>query len=254
MFFSGKSFKSFSFTRLHYMNAKLLAGVLVFLVASVCATGCLGTSAETAPYELIGTWADAGNVFGVSYDLTLVCNDDGTSQLSGYVSYNGNQYDLNEDMTWEYVSGNTYFISSTGRSVSVSLSGDTITMTINPKTLGVADFDINYDLQMARAATSPTAIVGTWEAAESGVYTVNMVYRSDGTGTVSGTIYYNSQAIPFTQAVTWVHAGSNNYEATYGSFTMPLDLYGSMLFATFVPSSFGALGYDDPVSVLAQKV
>jgi hypothetical protein len=35
---------------------------------------------------------------------------------------------------------------------------------------------------------------------------------------------------------------------------MPLDLYGSMLFATFVPSSFGALGYDDPVSILAQKV
>ncbi len=71
------------------------------------------------------------------------------------------------------------------------MDGDTISLTINPKKMGILDFDQDFDLTMNRLATSPDAIVRLWNGTiESDVSNdVMMDFLEDGTGSIS-VIYY----------------------------------------------------------------
>ncbi len=239
---------------IEYMNVKLLVTVSVLLLACLSSAGCIGTTTETDPYELIGTWVDSGNVFGVSYDLTLVCNDDGSALLTGFINYNDKRYDLDENLEWEYVEGNTYLGKSGTDSLTLRLNGDTLTITVNPKKMGIANYDIDFDINLKRSATSPDAIIGSWTVNKTDAYELKMVYKADGTGFISGQVYSNLGSAQFNQSVTWNYVSSNTYQAKYGSSTVPLKLYGDrLLFATIVPSTLGAVGHDNPISILTTK-
>jgi hypothetical protein len=237
------------------MNAKLLAGVLVFLVASVCATGCLGTSAETAPYELIGTWADAGNVFGVSYDLTLVCNSDGTANLTGLISSSNSSRALNEDLTWEYDQDNTYLLTGGGTSVKASMNGDTISLTVNPQKMGIWNLDQDFDLAMDRLATFPDALVGLWNGTIEGNVSneVMMDFLGDGTGSISVIYYQGGIEKEAKKDITWEYVKANEYQATYNSNIASLELYDDTLIIDIIPSTFIPGTSDTPITVLTKS-
>lgn len=258
------------------MNVKLLGGVFVVLLTCVCVAGCIGTQppAETAPDALVGTWVGVENGLLVSYDMTLVCNADGTAKLTGSFSGGGMSKNLNANLKWEYVSGNQYVGKSGDNSLAIYLTGDTLTITVNPMKMGIADFDIDYDINMKRSTgaaptatqtsaatpvpttTSPDAVVGNWKGSEDGVvsYDLTMVYKADGTGTIAGTFDVMGQKKSFTKDVTWEYVNENKYQAKYGSEVLPLQLVGADLVVTLVPSKLGVEGMDNPLSIPTKKV
>ncbi|MFA6728900.1 MAG: hypothetical protein WCS17_11920 [Prevotella sp.] len=99
-----------------------------------------------------GTWIGQKNDFLVSYDLKLVCNEDGTAQLSGTISGAGISKTINADLIWEYVSGTHYLGKNGDDSLDIYVDGNTMDMTVNPKKLGVADYDINYPISLQRSS------------------------------------------------------------------------------------------------------
>jgi len=258
------------------MNVKLLGGVFVVLLTCVCVAGCIGTQppTETAPDALVGTWVGVENGLLVSYDMTLVCNSDGTAKLTGSFSGGGMSKNLNANLQWEYVSGNQYVGKSGDNSLAIYLTGDTLTITVNPKKMGIADFDIDYDINMKRSTgagptatqtaaatpvpttTSPDAVVGNWKGSEDGVvsYDLTMVYKADGTGNIAGTFDVMGQKKSFTKDVTWEYVNENKYQAKYGSEILPLQLVGADLVVTLVPSKLGVEGMDNPLSIPTSKV
>jgi len=258
------------------MNVKLLGGVFFVLLVCVCVAGCVGTQTptETAPDALVGTWVGVENGLLVSYDLTMVCNEDGTAKLSGSFSGGGMSKNLNANLNWEYVSGNQYVGKSGDSSLAIYLTGDTLTITVNPKKMGIADFDIDYDVNMKRSSgavstatttttptvvpttTSPDAVVGSWKGTEDGVvsYELTMVYKADGTGVITGTFNVMGQSKSFTKDVTWEYLNENKYQALFGTETLPLQLVGTELVVTLVPSKLGVEGLDNPLSIPTSKV
>ena len=259
------------------MNVKLLGGVFAVLLVCVCVAGCIGTQtppAETAPDALVGTWVGVESGLLVSYDLTLVCNEDGTAKLTGSFSGGGLSKTLNANLKWEYVSGNKYVGKSVDNSLAIYLTGDTLTITVNPKKMGIADFDIDYDVHMTRSSgavstatptttatvapttTTPDAVVGSWKGTEDGVvsYELTMVYTADGNGVITGTFDVMGQKKSFTKDVTWEYLNENKYQAKYGSETLPLQLIGTELVVTLVPSKLGIEGMDNPLSIPTSKI
>ena len=241
------------------MNVKLLGGVFVVLLACVCAAGCVGTQppAETAPDALVGTWVGVENGLLVSYDMTLVCNADGTAKLTGSFSGGGMSKNLNANLKWEYVSGNQYVGKSGDNSLAIYLTGDTFTITVNPMKMGIADFDIDYDINMKRSTgAAPTAtplpegtkeIVGTW----IGSKTINLfivkasadfrvVFRADNTARVTGVLnapgYDN---VPFDREITWSYLGSGRYRGAYGSTSIIFVVKGDVMTMTVNPYKLG---------------
>ena len=259
------------------MNVKLLGGVFAALLVCVCVAGCVGTQTpptETAPDALVGTWVGVESGLLVSYDLTMVCNEDGTAKLTGSFSGGGMSKNLNANLNWEYVSGNQYIGKSGDSSLAIYLVGDALTITVNPKKMGIADFDIDFDVKMKRSTgavstatvtktptavpttSSPDAVVGSWKGTEDGVvsYDLTMVYKADGTGTIAGTFNVMGQSKSFTKDVTWEYLNENKYQAKYGSEMLPLQLVGTELVVTLVPSKLGVEGLDDPLSIPTSKV
>ena len=258
------------------MNVKLLGGVFVVLLACVCVAGCVGNSTpiETAPDALVGTWVGVENGLLVSYDLKMVCNEDGSAKLTGSFSGGGMSKNMNANLKWEYVSGNQYVGKSGDNSLAIYLTGDKLTITVNPKKMGIADFDIDYDVNMKRSigavstatptktptviptTTSPGAVVGSWKGAEKGVvsYDITMIYKADQTGTITGVFDVMGQSKSFTKDVTWEYVNENKYQAKYGSEILPLQLVGTELIVTLVPSKLGVEGMDNPLSIPTSKI
>jgi len=258
------------------MNVKLLGGVFFVLLVCVCVAGCVGTQTptETAPDALVGTWVGVENGLLVSYDLTLVCNEDGTAKLTGSFSGGGMSKNLNANLKWEYVSGNQYIGKSGDNSLAIYLVGDALTITVNPKKMGIADFDIDFDVKMKRSTgavstatptktptvvpttTSPDAVVGSWKGTEDSVvsYELTMVYKADGTGVITGTFNVMGQSKSFTKDVTWEYLNENKYQALFGTETLPLQLVGTELVVTLVPSKLGIEGMDNPLSIPTSKI
>ncbi|HJJ30530.1 MAG TPA: hypothetical protein VJ857_05515 [Methanocorpusculum sp.] len=258
------------------MNIKLLGGVFAVLLACVCVAGCIGNSTptETAPDALVGTWVGVENGLLVSYNMNLVCNEDGSAKLTGSFSGGGMSKNLNANLNWDYVSGNQYVGKSGDNSLAIYLTGNTLTITVNPKKMGIADFDIDYDINMKRSSgtvstttvtktptalpttTPPDAVVGSWKGTEEGVvsYDLTMVYKADRTGMITGTFVVMGQSKSFTKDVTWEYVNENKYQAKYGSEILPLQLVGTELIVTLVPSKLGVEGMDNPLSIPTSKI
>jgi len=237
------------------MNNKLLFGVLITLIVCVSAAGCITATTDTAPYELAGTWVSVDSGSPVSYDLTLACNEDGTAKLTGSISGGGMSKNLNANLNWEYVSGNQYVGKSGDSSLAIYLTGDTLTITMNPKKMGIADFDIDFEITMNRLAASPDAIVGLWNGTIEGTVSneVMMDFLKDGTGSIS-VIYYQGD-IPTQEKkdITWEYIKANEYQAKYGSSIAPLELFDEMLTIRIVPSTFIPGASDSPIIVLTKS-
>ncbi len=208
----------------------------------------------------------------VSYNLTLECNEDGTAKLTGSISGGGMSKNLNANLKWEYVSGNQYIGKSGDNSLTIYLVGNALTITVNPKKMGIADFDIDVNVNMKRSTgavstatktptalpttTAPDATVGSWKGTEDGIasYDMTMIYKADGTGTIEGTFNVMGESKSFTQDVAWEYLNENKYQAQYGFQMLPLQLVGTELIVTLVPSQLGVEGLDDPLSIPTSKV
>jgi hypothetical protein len=236
------------------MNVKLLVGVLMTLIVCVSAAGCISSS-DTAPYELAGTWVTSGNISIASYDLTLVCNGDGTAKLIGLLSSPTLSKDLNENLKWAYDQDNTFILSGGSTSIKVSMNGDTISLTINPKNMGIWDLDRDFDFTLNRLATSPDAIVGLWNGTIEGNVSneIMLDFLEDGTGSIS-VIYYQGD-IPTQEKkdITWEYVSVNAYQAKYGSNSASLKLYDDMLTIRIVPSVFIPGTSDSPITVVTKS-
>ena len=135
------------------MNVKLLGGVFVVLLACVCVAGCIGTTTPVviAPDALIGTWVGIDDGGPVTNDLTLICNEGSSAKLTGRFIGGGMSKTMNASLQWEYTAGNQFILKSGDNELATYLTGDTLTITINPKKMGIADFDIDYDILMRRS-------------------------------------------------------------------------------------------------------
>ena len=233
------------------MNSKLLFGVLLTLIVCVSAAGCIASTTNTAPYELAGTWVSVDSGSPVTSDLTLVCYENGTAKLTGSFSGGGMSKNLSATLTWEYVSGNQYVGKGGDSSLPISLSGNTITITVNPKKMGIADYDLDYELSMNRLAASPDALVGLWNGTiEGNVPNEVMIdFLNDGTGSISVIYYQGDTAKQEKKDITWKYVNVNTYQAKYGSTIAPLGLYGDLLTIQIVPSAFIPGTSDSPVTV-----
>ncbi len=237
------------------MNGKLLFGVFMTLLVCVSAAGCIAATTDTAPYELAGTWVSVDSGSPVSYDLTLECNEDGTAKLTGSIIGGGMSKNLNANLNWEYVSGNQYVGKSGDSSLAIYLTGDTLTITMNPKKMGIADFDIDFELTMNRLATSPDAIVGLWNGTiDSDVSNEVMLdFLEDGNGSISVIYYAGGIATQEKKDITWEYVNANEYQAKYGSNTASLELYDNMLTISIIPSTFITGTSDSPITVLTKS-
>lgn len=236
------------------MNGKLLAGVFLTLIVCLSAAGCIATT-NTAPYELAGTWVASGNVIIVSYDLTLVCNSDGTANLTGLISSSNSSRVLDEDLTWEYDQDNTYLLTGGGTSIKVSMNGDTISLTVNPQKMGIWNLDQDFDLAMDRLATSPDALVGLWNGTIEGNVSneVMMDFLGDGTGSISVIYYQGGIEKEAKKDITWEYVKANEYQATYDSNIASLELYDDTLIIDIIPSTFIPGTSDTPITVLTKS-
>ncbi len=236
------------------MNSKLLFGVLMTLIVCMSAAGCI-SSPNTAPYELAGTWVASGNISIASYDLTLVCNEDGTAKLIGLLSSPTLSKDLNEELRWAYDQDNTYLLSGGWTSIKVSMNGNTISLTINPKNMGIWDLDRDFDFTLNRLATSPDALVGLWNGTIDGNVPNEIMidFLKDGTGSIS-VIYYQGD-IPTQEKmdITWEYVSVNGYQAKYGSNSASLKLYDDILTIRIVPSVFMPGTSDNPITVVTKS-
>ncbi|HJJ30532.1 MAG TPA: hypothetical protein O0W87_06010 [Methanocorpusculum sp.] len=135
------------------MNVKRLGAVLVILLAFVCVAGCMGTitTVVIAPDALVGTWVGIEDGGPVANDLTLICNEGGSAKLTGSFSGGGMSKTMNASLQWGYIEGNQFILKSGDNELATYLTGDTLTIMINPKKMGIADFDIDYDILMKRS-------------------------------------------------------------------------------------------------------
>jgi len=236
------------------MNAKLLVGVFLTLILCLSAAGCI-TTTNTAPYELAGTWVSSGNVIIASYDLTLVCNSDGTANLTGLISSANSSRALNENLTWEYDQDNTYLLTDAGTSVKASMNGDTLSLTVNLQKMGIWNLDQDFDLTMDRLATSPEALVGLWNGTIEGNVSneVMMDFLGDGTGSISVIYYQGGIEMEAKKDITWEYVSANEYQATYDSNIASLKLFDDTLIIDIIPSTFIPGTSDTPISVLTKS-
>lgn len=237
------------------MNSKLLFGVLLTLILCLSAAGCTAATTNTAPYELAGTWVSVDSGSPVTSDLILVCYENGTAKLTGSFSGGGMSKNLSANLTWEYVSGSQYAGKSGDNSLPISLSGNTITITVNPKKIGIADYDIDYELSMTRSPTSPDAVVGLWNGTIDGNVPNEIMidFLKDGTGSISVIYYLGDTAKQEKTDITWEYVSVNVYQAKYGSTIAPLGLYDDMLTISLIPSAFIPGTSDSPVTVVTKS-
>ena len=209
----------------------------------------------------------------VSYYLTLVYNEDGTAKLTGSFSGGGQSKTLNANLKWEYVSGNQYVGKSGDNSLAIYLTGDTLTITVNPKKMGIADFDIDYDVHMTRSSgavstatptttatvapttTTPDAVVGLWNGTIDGNVPNEIMidFLKDGTGSISVIYYLGDTAKQEKKDINWEYVSVNKYQANYGSTIAPLGLYDDMLTISLIPSAFIPGTSDSPVTVVTKS-
>ena len=236
------------------MNGKLLFGVLITLIVCASAAGCISSPAS-APYALAGTWVTSGNISIASYDLTLVCNGDGTAKLLGLLSAPTMSKDLNENFKWAYDQDNTFILSGEGTSIKAIMNGDTISLSINPKNMGIWDLDRDFDFTLNRLATSPDAIVGLWNGTIEGNVSneIMMDFLEDGNGSIS-VIYYQGD-IPTEEKkdITWEYIKANEYQVNYGSNTMSLELFDDILTIKIIPSTFITGASDSQITVVTKS-
>ncbi|ABN06961.1 hypothetical protein Mlab_0790 [Methanocorpusculum labreanum Z] len=237
------------------MNSKLLFGMLITLIVCISAAGCTAAPNDPAPYELAGTWVSVDGGSPVISDLTLVCYDNGTAKLIGSISGGGMSKTLNANLKWEYVSGNQYVGKSGDNSLPISLSGNTIKITVNPKKLGIADIDIDYELSMNRLASSPDALVGLWNGTIEGTVSneVMIDFLKDGTGSISVIYYLDGIEKQEKKDMAWEYVDGNKYQATYDSNTVSLELFGDVLTISLIPSEFIPGTSNSPVTVLTKS-
>lgn len=257
------------------MNVKSLLGVFIILLTCVCAAGCIGTPHQVviSPDALVGTWVGIEDGGPVSNDLTLICDANGAAKLTGSISGGGMSKTLNANVQWEYLAGNQFILKSGDNEIATSLTGDnTLMITINPKKMGIADFDIDYNVNMKRssgavstatitptmlvsATTSPDAIVGLWngtiEAAVSNEIMADFLI--DGTGSLS-VIYYDGGIEKQTKKnIVWEYIKSNEYQAMFDSTIMTLELTDETLLMQIIPSMFIPGTSDVPISTVTKS-
>ncbi|WP_319378753.1 hypothetical protein [uncultured Methanocorpusculum sp.] len=217
------------------------------------ASGCIA-STNTAPYKLGGTWVSSGNVSIASYNLTLECNGDGTAELTGLVSLTSISKKIDQDLKWAYEQDNTFLLSSENSSISVIMNVDTISLTINPEKMGVANVDIDYELTMTRSPTSPDALIGLWNGTIEGNVSneVMLDFLKDGNGSIS--VIYSLDGVEKQELknMTWEYVDANEYQAVYDSNTAFLELFGDRLTITLIPSEFMSGASNTPVTILTE--
>ncbi len=227
--------------------------MFMLLIVCVSTAGCIA-STNTAPYELGGTWVSSGNVSIASYNLTLECYGNGTAELTGLVSLKNVSKNINEDLKWAYDQDNTFLLSSENTAISVIMNGDTISLTINPAKMGIANVDIDYELTMTRSPTSPDALIGLWNGTiEGNVSNEVMVdFMTNGTGSIS--VIYSLDGVEKQELkdMTWEYVDANEYQAVYDSNTASLELFGDRLTITLIPSEFISGASNTPVTILIE--
>ncbi len=142
---------------------KIFGGVLILLLICVFFVG----SGAAADDPIVGTWSgDTSIPFIGSYDVKLVCYENNTAQLTGYVDAFGYESSVNEpNLTWRNDGNGQYTGAGYGsQSLSLYLEGDRLTAIINPVKLGVLDSAIanrNFTVYLYNApAASPMISAG----------------------------------------------------------------------------------------------
>ena len=168
------------------LPVKLIAGILIILCIAAAAAGIIllnagstqdnaehtaapasqstssssgstGTapSGQTSADPVIGTWTGTKTIslILVSYngEGTVTFNSDHSAHAEGYFRGPGLDKTFSVDFTWENLGKNTYRGFSASKSLDFSLSGDTLTMIVNPKKFGVIDLlDMDIDIAMKK--------------------------------------------------------------------------------------------------------
>jgi len=133
---------------------KLLGGVLALLLLCTC-VGVCGASIAVQNDSIVGIWVGTGGIESTAgYNVTLVCNQDNTAQLTGSINVAGTTYPVNlVSMTWARVSDTQYRGQSGNQSLDFYLNNDVITTTVNPKTFGY-----NYNQDFTITLTHPDTL------------------------------------------------------------------------------------------------
>ncbi|MDE2523217.1 MAG: hypothetical protein O0X93_08700 [Methanocorpusculum sp.] len=124
-------------------------------VATPAATAAPPLSAPAADDPILGTWTGTKSVslFFVSANGqgTVTFRDDFTGELSGAVHGAGMDETFASGFVWTNNGGGSYTGSIGTESMGFTLAGETLTMTINPKKLGLnAMLDMDIPVEMHR--------------------------------------------------------------------------------------------------------
>lgn len=141
-------------------KVKLLGALLVLLLMCTC-VGAVGASVPISSFDpLVGTWLGDSATFLYNYDVKLICNKDGTMLLTGSVSAMDKNIILDESrLKWRSLGGNDYLGEGYGKSLKMTLSGNTLKLTVNPVDLGVVDnamFNIDVPVSLMRLGSNPS--------------------------------------------------------------------------------------------------
>lgn len=113
-------------------------------------TAVVSATPTPTPDPIVGTWKGSKSVlFVYSGDATVTFRSDNTGSASGSVQGPGINQPFSASFTWQNLGSNTYRGSYSGKSLDFSMSGNTLTMTVNPAKLGLTDkvnMDITVDL------------------------------------------------------------------------------------------------------------
>ena len=121
------------------MTNKIFQGLLALLLICVFVAGC-GAVVPDPNDPLIGTWVGNENMFFYYYDVTLVCDSDGTAKLAGAANAPEEEGSINEaSLTWRNAGDNAYMAEGYGKSIPLTLDGDVLTATLNLVSLVVTD-------------------------------------------------------------------------------------------------------------------
>ncbi len=142
------------------MKGKLLGGLLVLLLLCTCVGACQASMAVNIPVQSnpVGTWLGSGNFGVASYNVKLVCNADGTADLTGTYAVLGNAGSLDEALTWSSLGGDRYLGEAYGKSLQFTVDGDSLTVTGNPVRLGFVDaplLNADYVITLTRQGANP---------------------------------------------------------------------------------------------------
>lgn len=112
------------------------------------------TKARAADDSVLGTWTGTKtlNLLFITADGegTVTFRDDLTSHVSGGFRGAGMDKTFSSGFTWTNNGGGSYTGNIGSESLIFSPAGETLTMTINPKQLGVASLDMNIPVEMHR--------------------------------------------------------------------------------------------------------